>query len=164
MRSHLNLEHKTFLGGKLPSCVSTRSAAQGIRSDRCQYFLCNTDSSNGNGTELSLGLSSVPLSLLNLCPDQHVEFYRAYVFKCFSVHQDLWGICSLCWGTSELRGRFPAAPRQHLGVHGGCFPVSFLFSSPANPLVLPLGSQLCQGEVGVWGALGFFWASTAVMV
>lgn len=158
MRSHLNLEHKTFLGGKLPSCVSACSALQGIQSDHCQYHSCNTDSSNENSTELSLGFDSVTLSLLNLCPQQYVEFYRD-VFKCKSgvVGHLLFVLRDIrAMGGLSSQGCLPATPRQHLGVHGGYLSFSFPFSSPANPLFLPLGSRLGQEEVGVWEALGFF--------
>lgn len=81
MGSHLNLEHKTFPGGKLPPCVSARSAVQGIRSDHRRYRCCSTDSNNENSTELPVGLNLVTLSHPNLCPHQYVEFYRDYVFK-----------------------------------------------------------------------------------
>lgn len=129
MRSHLNLEHKTFLGGKLPSCASTHSAVQGIWSDCCQYCCCSTDSSNGNSTELSLGLSSVPSLLVSLCPQHRVEFYRDYVFKYFSVHQELWGIYCLYWGASELQGVIPsytqAAPWDAWRMPTFFFPLLF---------------------------------------
>lgn len=166
MRSHLNLEHKTFLGGKLPSCVSARSAAQGIQSDRCQYHSCSTDSNNENSTQLSLGFDSVTLSLLNLCPQQYGEFYRDNVFKC--VHQELWGICCLYWGASELwelwapRGVSQLHPGSTLGCMEDACP--FLSSSLLLPTLSFFPCALGREEVGVWGALGFFWASTAVLV
>lgn len=81
MGSCLNLEHKTFLGGKLPPCVSACSAVQGILSDHCQYHCCNSDSNNENSTELPVGLNSVTLSHSNLCPHQYVELYRHHVLK-----------------------------------------------------------------------------------
>lgn len=132
MRSHLNLEHKTFLGGKLPSCVSARSAAQGIQSDRCQYHSCNTDSNNENSTQLSLGFDSVTLSLLNLCPQQYVEFYRD-VFKCLCSSGVVGHLLFVLRGITAVgalssQGCLPATSRQHLGVHGGCLSFSFLFS------------------------------------
>lgn len=159
MRSHLNLEHKTFLGGKLPSCVSARSAAQGIQSDRCQYHSCSTDSNNENSTQLSLGFDSVTLSLLNLCPQQYVEFYRDNVFKCLCSSGVVGHLLFVLRGIRAVgalssQGCLPATPRQHLGVHGGCLSFSFLFSSPANPLFLPLRSGPRRG--GRVGSTGFF--------
>lgn len=169
MRSHLNLEHKTFLSGKLPSCVSRCSAVQGILSDRCQYCCCRTDSINENSTELSLGLSSVTASLLSLCPQHYVGLYRTHVFKCMCSSGVMGHLLLVlryirAMGALSSHGCLPDTPRQHFGVYGGCLPFSLLSSSPANPLVFPLGHRLGQEEMGMWGALGFFWASSAVLV
>lgn len=154
MRSHLNLEHKTFLGGKLPSCVSARSALQGIQSDHCQYHSCNTDSSNENSTELSLGFDSVTLSLLNLCPQQYVEFYRD-IFKCKSgvVGHLLFVLRDIrAMGGLSTQGCLPATPRQHLGVHRGY--LSFSFS--CQPSLSSPGKQTGPRRGGRVGSTGFF--------
>lgn len=131
MRSHLNLEQETFLGGKLPSCASTRSAVQGILSDCCQYCHYNTDSNNDNSTELSLGLTSVTLSLLNLSTLSSTFFtglYRDYVFKC---------ICSsgvmdyLLFVHQSSEGCF----QLHTGSTLACMEDAYLFISTS--LLLP---------------------------
>lgn len=155
MGSHLNLEHKTFPGGKLPPCVSARSAVQGIRSDHCRYQCCSTDSNNENSTELPVGLNLVTLSHPNLCPHQYVEFYRDYVFKWMhlsgviylSYMSNIWTVVSICGscGSSEL----PGGPPSCTPGRRGCLPSSFLFFSPANLLFFPLGSRL--GVRTSWG-------------
>lgn len=79
MGSHLYLEHKTFLGGKLPSCVSACSAALKIQHHHCQYCCCDTE--NNKNIELPTGLNSVTLSCANLCPHRYMMFERDSMVK-----------------------------------------------------------------------------------
>lgn len=121
MGSHLNLEHKTFLGGKLPSCVSACSAVQEIRRDRCQYHCCNMASHNEERTEQPTGLNSVTLLYANLRPHRYVMFYRDCMFKCMHLSGTMgqlifWVGVHLSYGSSEFPGVPPSTPAAQWGA------------------------------------------------